>query len=103
MLQEETAARKSHWRRVRQKEAELMESERKLANQIFFNFEHLKLNSVKKQLTAMQEVSCLICIFAWSDLDYLPGITRRLIWIPISIFLLDELTFQSLGVFNHKF
>ena len=56
MLQEETAARKSHWRRVRQKEAELMESERKLANQIFFNFEHLKLNSVKKQLTAMQEV-----------------------------------------------
>ena len=56
MLQEETAARKSHWRRVRQKEAELMESERKLANQIFFNFEHLKMRSVKKQLTAMQEV-----------------------------------------------
>ena len=64
MLQEETAARKSHWRRVRQKETELMESERKLANQIFINFEHLKLNRVKKQLTAMLEVSFLICIFA---------------------------------------
>lgn len=57
MLQEETAARKSHWRRVKQKEAELMEVERKLANQIFFNFEHLKMNSVKKQLATMQGVS----------------------------------------------
>ncbi|XP_067940386.1 myosin-2 heavy chain-like [Watersipora subatra] len=38
MLQEETVAHKSHWRRVRQKEAELMELERKLANQILFNF-----------------------------------------------------------------
>jgi len=57
MLQEETAARKSHWRRIRQKEAELAEKERKVANQILFNYGAIKLNSTRKQLAAMQQVS----------------------------------------------
>lgn len=56
MLQEETAARKSNWRRMKQKEAELAESERKLANQILFANSNLKTSSIKTQLAALQQV-----------------------------------------------
>jgi len=56
MLQEEIAARKSHWRRVRQKEAELITLERKLTNQLLFNFDTIKVNALKKQISAIEEV-----------------------------------------------
>lgn len=70
MLQEETAARKSNWRRVRQKEKEIFDLERKLSNQILFNMDTLKISSVKKQLDNLRQVSST-CLLYWVFIMYL--------------------------------
>ena len=66
MLQEETAARKSHWRRAKLKEQEMAEAERKLAEQILFNFESMKLGSLKKTISSLQQVRERQCCHKWT-------------------------------------